>query len=68
LIALAINSGQLAGLLSKKNNILNIIIVKNKIGGMSFNRFFYVPFLVSKTILKFNNPESKLYMKVPVKK
>jgi hypothetical protein len=41
-MAIAINTGQLAGLLAKKHGITHVLIEKNCLNSLAFNRYFLV--------------------------
>lgn len=62
-MALAINTAQISGLISKKYKIPDIIILNNQINGVSFHRLIYVIFINIKTLLNYYSPESNLYVK-----
>jgi hypothetical protein len=42
IMAIAINTGQLAGLLTKKHGISHVLIEKNSLNSLAFNRYFLV--------------------------
>jgi hypothetical protein len=42
IMAIAINTGQLAGLLTKKHGISHVLIEKNSLNSLAFNKYFFV--------------------------
>jgi hypothetical protein len=61
-MAIAINTAQLAGLLGKKHGISHVVIAENSLNSFAFNRYFLVIINLTKTILKYNNPDAKLFL------
>ena len=43
-MALAINTAQIAGLLTRKHSINDVIITKNSLNSLAFNRYFSVKY------------------------